>query len=460
MIGRLLALVFLGLGVWLSSACAQGPESWRLESLQLKSGAELSGIVLFDFRGQVDFAEIRRPAGKPMYSVVRTFRRADIEKLERLPDQEHRQLLEQFKSFKQRLQIEELQAEQLHLAAVEIEGQAWHRYEGRWFTLMSTADAETTRRCIVPIERLFLAYRQIWPAKTTPQSPLTIEIWGSFDAYRRQLRALDLTLDSPAIFSPLHNRITAGCELDAFTRRLGEAKADHQQQLALLNRLDTDLPKTLATLSEELRKAGFSEEEIASEMRQRRANWKQELTTVRSRLHETDRRNEAKFSELTRKMFRRLAHEAWHAYLENYVCPREQQRIPSWLNEGLAQVFETGQLEGDGYRLDAPDEERLAALQHELQTAPLPLAEVLQADEQSFLLGHGGAKSQRHYLFAWGLAWRLAMAENRLGGETLDRYLADDRTPPVARFEKLVGQKLPEFEQSWRQAMLALKRSP
>lgn len=440
------------------SVWADNPDQWQLESLRLKSGVDLQGVVLFNFRGQVDFAEIRRPAGKPMYSVVRTFRSEDIAKIESLPASQHRELVEQFKSFKQRLQVEAIQADQVQLATIEVEGRTLHRYVGPWFTLLSTADAETTRRCVAPVERLFLAYRHLWPPKVHPQAPLIIELWGSFDAYRRQLKAWDLELDSPAFFSPSHNRIVAGCELDAFSRQLGAVKGEHQRQLQTLNRLDADLPKTLSALADQLKEAGFSEEEIAGEIRQRRAAWKQELNAVRARVHETDRRNEAKFGEVTRKMFRRLAHEAWHAYLENYICPREQHRVPSWLNEGLAQVFETGQLEGEIYRIDAPDPERLAALQAELQQNPLPLSEVISADEQVFLLGHGGAKSHQHYLYAWGLAWHLAMTENRLAGDTLDRYLADDEPSPLLRFERLTGRRLPEFEKQWRKAMLAFTR--
>jgi hypothetical protein len=435
---------------------ADGPDDWHLEALKLKTGVELQGVVLFDFRGQVDFAEIRRPAGKPMYSVVRTFRSQEIESLRRLPDKEHQRLLEQFKSFKQRLHLEALQAEQVQLTTQEVEGRTLHRYEGPWFILLSTADAETTRRCVPPVERLFLAYRQLWPPKVQPQTPLIIELWGSFDAYRRQLKNWNLDLEGPAFFSPQHNRIVAGCELDAFSRQLNAVKGEHQQQLQTLNRLDGELPATLARLSEDLKQAGFSDDEIAAEIRQRRAAWKQELNAVRSRVHEMDRRNEAKFLEVTRKMFRRLAHEAWHAYLENYVCPREQHRVPSWLNEGLAQVFETGQLEGETYRIDAPDAERLAALQAELTSARLPLEQVITADEQVFLQGHGGGKSRQHYLYAWGLVWYLAITENRLGGETLDRYLADDEEP-LARFERLTGRKLPEFERQWRKAILGLK---
>ena len=44
-------------------------------------------------------------------------------------------------------------------------------------------------------------------------------------------------------------------------------------------------------------------------------------------------------------MFRRLYHEAFHAYLDNYVYESPGYEIPTWLNEGLAQVFAAGLLE-------------------------------------------------------------------------------------------------------------------
>ena len=64
-------------------------------------------------------------------------------------------------------------------------------------------------------------------------------------------------------------------------------------------------------------------------------------------------------------MFVRLFHEAFHAYLENYVYPQTDHDVPRWLNEGLAQVFEGGQLESGSLRLDAPDTARLKLLQED-----------------------------------------------------------------------------------------------
>jgi hypothetical protein len=160
----------------------------------------------------------------------------------------------------------------------------------------------------------------------------------------------------------------------------------------------------------------------------------------------------------------RLYHEAFHAYLENFVYPHEQFDVPRWLNEGLAQVFEEGLLELGTLRLDAPGRKRLMALQADLAgNTPLSLPDVLMADAQTFLVYHRteAQTSQRHYLYSWGLAHYLAVREPILESARLDRYVkgASLQSDSVARFEQLVAMPLAQFEQRWRADMLALKPS-
>jgi hypothetical protein len=81
---------------------------------------------------------------------------------------------------------------------------------------------------------------------------------------------------------------------------------------------------------------------------------------------------------------------------------------------------------------------------------------VLTAREQQFLGPHAGGAPQRHYLYAWGLAWYLTFHENLLVSARLSEYVAGDarQADAVARFEQLTGRPLAEFEQAWRTAML------
>jgi hypothetical protein len=161
-------------------------------------------------------------------------------------------------------------------------------------------------------------------------------------------------------------------------------------------------------------------------------------------------------------MFARLYHEAFHAYLENFVYPQNRFDVPRWLNEGLAQVFEDGLLELGTLRLDAPNRTRLDSLQADLRSgSPLSLAELLTADGRSFLVSHAdnAATSQRHYLYSWGLAHYLAVREPILERSRLDRFVdgGNMQSDPISRFEQLIGMPLSQFESQWREEVLGIK---
>ena len=136
-------------------------------------------------------------------------------------------------------------------------------------------------------------------------------------------------------------------------------------------------------------------------------------------------------------MFAQLYHEAFHAYVENYVCPQAGSTLPHWLNEGLAQIFEAGQIEADSLRIDAPDRTRLVQLQDDLRAErPLTIEEVVAADEQDFLNPSSSRSAQRYYLYSWGLAYYLTFEKNRLRPEILDSFLCNPETTarrPVSR---------------------------
>jgi hypothetical protein len=336
-------------------------------------------------------------------------------------------------------------------------GRPMRHYAGEWFTLVSTADDEQTRRCLVRIEQLFRAYRTLLPPRGRAERPLALQLFGTLDEYRGRLDELSLSIGNAALYVPREATILAASDLDIFARRLAQVRRDHEQIRQDLARLDAGYPQRLAAVADELKAAGFAQNEIAAELRQRRASWSKQLATTLATNSQRERSAEQKFNEVTAAMFRSLAHESLHAWLDAHVFPHERHDVPRWLNEGLAQVFESGQLDGESLRLDAADTARLAALQADLQSAaPLPLARVLTAREQQFLGPHAGGAPQRHYLYAWGLAWYLTFHENLLVSARLSEYVAGDarQADAVARFEQLTGRPLAEFEQAWRTAML------
>ena len=229
------------------------------------------------------------------------------------------------------------------------------QYQGEWFSLESTADEEMTRRSIVRIEQLFTAYRQILPPRLVPQTRLQIRLFGETAEYRQFLGGRGLDLQNPAFFAADFNLVAAGSDMNRFVAERGRVRREHQQLREEYARLLADTPGRVKELNEELRKAGVSSEERQKISVAEQRKWKDEFATLEAQIKAAERRNDNRFQEVTGEMFGRLAHESFHAYLENFVYPRLSSEVPRWLNEGLAQTFEAGLLDGDSLRVDAPD---------------------------------------------------------------------------------------------------------
>lgn len=445
---------------------------WTFEELHLKDGRSLPGLVKNEDAGGVDFLEIRQPADRPMFFVM--FWRFPIEKIDhltRLPEPDRKLLMARVDAVQDRFREDEVGQAKIHLehTGPDADGiwrygsDLWRMRDGRpWLLVESTADEETTRRSIVRIEQMFAAYREILPPRTPPIRPLSIKLFGTMSEYKDFLKSLHLTVGNPAVFIADENLLAAGSELSAYAQQLREVRRRHAELRADYQRRGKLLADQLAVFRQQLIAGGVSQGEQRTILQLCQSHWKEEVEGIDRQINVAERRNLDEFDKLTAGMFARLFHEAFHAYLENYVYPQRAHDVPRWLNEGLAQIFETGQLEAGTLRLDAPHAERLTMLQKDLRSAePLSLADILQADGSKFLVFHPGgeAASRRYYLYSWGLAYYLAFRMPRLDSAALDRYVdrSAEKISPIKRFEQWVGMPLDQFETRWRTEMLKLK---
>lgn len=451
------------LSAWLLlplAAAGQEPTTFPQAKVTLRSGQQFSGLVLSETPPEVEFAEIVRPAGKPMYAIVRGIPRGSIFELARLTPDEHTLALAQFNKFRQRSAIEAARIEQVKLDRLRNGDRVQAFYTGPWFTLVSTADDDSTRRIIVRLEQLFRAFRQILPPRIAVSQPPTVRLFGSRDEYRDQLREWGLNIENPAFYSSTERTMVASSNLQPLVEQMATRNREEQALQDELRQREVAFNQSLTRLTDDLRNNGFSADDIVTEVRARRSQWENEQKALQQRLTDIHRRNEQRFQEANAAFFARLAHEAFHAYVEHQVFPPEQGRLPRWLNEGLAQMFETGQFDGELMRIDAPSKERLAALKGDLTGLnSFNLTKFLQTNDDKFLQVHDRRNSERLYRYSWGLAWYLTFIEPRLNTAAIDRYLAvqERETTAVERFETLVGRPLPEFEKRWQEALLGLK---
>lgn len=439
------------------SAADEG--EWAFDVLELQDGSVYRGLLQAEREAELEFAEIFRPPGKPMFAVIRPVASDQVVKKTLTSGADRERLLARFQQFRNRARIEAGRMEDVTLRQVAgVEGDSW-RYDGPWFQLQSTADETIVRRCVVRAEQIFRAYRQLLPPNRQDRTDLRLLIFGSRDEYQRHLGEYGLAFASPAWFSRTENLVIAGGEFNAFQRRLRQTQAQNAEVRRQYKLLKSSFPQRLAPLIEQLQQRGYSTAQIEQEVKLRSAAWQREYDEAMKRLDLAAAQNEALFAQVADQMFAQLYHEAFHAYVENYVCPQRGLTLPLWLNEGLAQIFETGQLEADSLRIDAPDRRRLAELQDDLRgEQPLAIAEVVAADEQQFLNPSSTPSAQRYYLYSWGLAYYLAFEQNRFRPAVLAAFLRNpDGFGPAARLTQWIDMPLAKFERQWREAMLAMR---
>ncbi len=434
-------------------------DEWKFDELELRDGSTRRGMVISESTLEIEFAEIVRPPGKPMFAVIRPVALEQVARKVLLTGSDRARLVGRFQQLRNRARIEAGRMEDVNLTSAQIGDRQGWAYAGPWFLLESTADETMVRRCVVRVEQIFRAYRQLLPPRSTQRTGLRLLIFGSTDEYQRQLRESGLDIAGPAWFSKTRNLVAAGGELNAFQRRLQQTQAQNDEVRRQYKDLKSSFPERLASLIQQMKQRGYSAAQIEQEVKFRSAAWQREYDEAMSRLDLAAVQNEAAFAEVAGQMFAQLYHEAFHAYVDNYACPPGQADFPHWLNEGLAQIFEAGQVEADSLRIDAPHRARLAQLQQELRSAPpLPLREILQADEQTLLNPASDRSAQRYYLYAWGLAYYLAFEDNRWRPAVLDAFLTNEEAfGPAARFTRLIDMPLDKFERRWREAMLAMR---
>jgi hypothetical protein len=438
---------------------------WPLEKVILDDGRTYQGLVESESTSSIEFVEVHRPRGKPMYLVVRPISRKSIAKWERLSPEEQEVLRGRLERHKHRALVEARRMEDLPLEASRRDGQPVCQYEGTWFSLESTAAEAMTRRSIVRLEQIFTAYRQLLAPRWSAPRRLHVRIFGTSDQYHQALRELGLQIANPAVYLADKNLILAGSDMNRFDSELAAVNRQHREIKQQLDALVAGTPARLKELGEDLKKIEIPAAERLKIVQAEQKKWDDERKAGRKRLVALERTNAAKFNEVAGQMFTRLAHEAFHAYLETFVYPRQVYDVPRWLNEGLAQSFEAGLLEADTLRIDRPNATALARLQSDLRSeTPLRLADLLAAGSDTFLSSHSesGAAASRSYFYSWGLAYYLAFEQDVLATSGFATYLgpAAAHEAPVERFEKLVGTPLDVFEKRWREAMLGLKATP
>jgi Protein of unknown function (DUF1570) len=437
-------------GVWLTWAVAAGADlpgprtSWNFDVVHLVSGRNVHGLLVEENAAAVVLKPIYWEPGKPLWMPAErnVYARSDIVSIDRL-EPVQRQMLTR--------RVAAIQADRARqkerLEKLELKPAPWNRsntgglsYKSSRFVLISNAGQDIIRRAATRLEELYAAYENFLPPRRREGRKTTILLVQSLAEYQQILKEQGRSFRNPAFYDSVRDEILCACDLERLGEELEQTRAEHQQILAKMRKLEADLRKQLGSVPVKIQK---------------------EHEEARRKILARDRENDKKFQTATQRLFQTLFHEAFHAYLADCLYP--PGAVPRWLNEGLAQIFESAMVDAGELYFNRPDAVRLAAVKKALEGGELPsVSSLLHSDAQDFLVGHADERelSDRYYLGAWALAYYLTFDRRKLGSGELDTYFTSLKQPgadPAAAFTKLVGQPLPQVENAFHDYLRKLQ---
>jgi hypothetical protein len=415
-------------------------DDWRFDVLVLKNGATFPGLLVKESPLQIEFKPIRRQPGSPTVVIWTVFYPSQIKTIQRLDASERRRLIERLKALDPNaevLQMERLKLEPLLWGHGDAEG---FRYSSNHFVLISNAREDIVRRAAVRLEQIYAAYARFLPPRRPSAQPTRILLVRSLAEYHALLKEQGRNILNPAFFDAQRNQIVCASDLQSLGADLELVRKQHKQLLDELRDQEQKVKRQYGAVPSAIR---------------------DQIAAKRNQVRVANLKNDDVFREATQHLFHTLYHEAFHAYLAQFVYPVGDAEVPRWLNEGLAQIFETALVEAGEIRVGHADPCRLERVKTALRKGDLlPLTQLLRAGPQDFLIGHAGDQpiSDRAYLSAWALAFYLAFDRHLLGTPALDRYVhaLHGGADPVQAFRDLVGD-LSEFERAFHRYLLGLR---
>ncbi len=455
---RLLLLALLFVVFTFIFAHAQAPPQ-PLEQIDLVNGRILEGLVLEETPLMVKMRLVSRKSGRPTLTSTEEFHREEIRIVRHLPVSDREELARKLKDLDQQRELFLASLRQLDalpkgvLPTRGIEGirptpVAWEddpnqtawAFESPYFSLATNLREPLAVLVSLQLEEVFRAISNLFPPRL-PGKPTRIRIWADQAGYIKAVSRGQASFDHPAVFDSLTNRIFAGTELARLEGESTELRRHHAKQLGILNLREIEIQKAMGGRVP----TDFAEMAVRA----------------RRELRDADQKNDQAIRQSRKQLLQILNHESIHAYLGNWVYDQKQQPLPRWLNEGLAQVYETSVIEAGELRADWPDSIRLAGVRQLIREGRFPsLGRILADSPDHFLVrlaggpGNSNRESSREaYLASWILTYHLTFGKKLLPGQKVDQYLEalaknEGNEASIAAFENWTGMDLKAFEKA------------
>jgi hypothetical protein len=154
----------------------------------------------------------------------------------------------------------------------------------------------------------------------------------------------------------------------------------------------------------------------------------------------------------SQNLWRVLAHEGFH----QFIGYEQGQQIPIWLNEGMAQYFETSFIIGSQFHVGQVSRSKLLYAQALIvnKQAP-PLSQLIQWDRATFY-----ANANVAYPMSWALVYYLVNAhDERFGQSEFRRYMQDLKygQDDIRSFQRRFGADIDHWQADFENYILRLQ---
>ena len=436
--------------VCLPAASADPAGDWPFDVVRLSNGTTYRGLLVEETSAVVKLRHVRREPGRPTVCVSLILGKWEVAKLDKLSDAQRDELRAKLDDLGPEAEARRL--ERIDLLPCDWNGKpkAGRRYDSDYFSLVSCAPEDTVRRAAARLEQIATAYARFLPPRHAAARPTLVRLVPTLDEYKKSISVEGKTFLNLAFYEPAANRIVCGTDLQKLGEDLQKYREQHRIELAELADEEAKLRRLYGGRKAEL------------------ARLLAPIAETRKDIAQKNRYNDGVFDKATDQLFRTLYHEAFHAYVGNFVyppCPEggaSPGELPRWLNEGMAQVFETALVEAGDLRIGHAEPDRLARAKESLKKGDFPpVRDLLRGKAGDFVVNHAAdrAGSDRAYLASWAAASYLMFDRRILRSGGLDGFVksVNDGGDAEAAFAKLVGQGVAEFDRDFRDWLARLK---
>lgn len=426
-----------------SSAQEKPVDTPAFDQLVLNNGSKMEGLVVEEASQQIRFQFLVSKPGVRTLVFEVTYDRSEVASISKAREPGRMLARQQINSIETSKNREAAKVKKLALVKSPwIDGTAAALlYQGPYFELFSNAKESLVRLVAVRLEEIFAAYVHTLGQRQQPMKTVRIILFHALSEYRDWQQKKGITIMNPAVYDARANEILVGSDLENQLQQLEELNNKHQLQL-----------KELVDQKKQIEKH-FNGQPPALLTKQ-----SQQLAFQLKSLHTE---NEATYARIEASFFAVLYHEAFHAYLDQWVFPSDRYHVPRWLNEGLAQIFENAFVEVDELRIGRIDEKRLLNIQDEVRRGRfMTIREILQGPAQQFFVRHTqeSFEANRQYNASWALTHFLTYDLRLLGNPALVEFVSSPANgDEVKRFEKMVGIPIEQCEQRWKAYLLRLR---